>query len=126
MKSLLSGLRAEPVATMAVVTAALGIAVFFGLDEKLSGLIGVLIGAVLAFPVRSGVTPNATAVKATQDAATEAALATANQLDAVTAGVKGIATEAGQGIAANVADIAANSALKLAGFSRSDRKVATP
>ena len=79
---------------MAVITAVLGVLVLVGVNEKVSGSIGVLIGAILAFPVRSGVTPVATAVTLVKEAAGQAAEAVASGIDPKTAGPVGMVSNA--------------------------------
>lgn len=95
MTKILMALKGESVATMAIVTAALGILTLTGvMDQKLSGAIAVLVGAILAFPVRGIVTPVTTAVGMATQAAQTAAETVAKQIDAPTAGVAGQITDA--------------------------------
>lgn len=85
-------LKAEPVAVMAVLTAASGLAVLLGASKPLLGAIVTLIGALLAFPVRSAVAP----VGKVAEVATQVAA----QLDPVTVGLAGTVTDAAAGIVA--------------------------
>jgi antitoxin (DNA-binding transcriptional repressor) of toxin-antitoxin stability system len=117
--------RSEPVATMAVVTAVLGVLTLVGVSKTATGPIGILIGAILAFPVRSGVTPNATVVQVAKTAAQAAATTVAGTIDTASAGVAGTITEAGAAIADIATTDVVNSVLKDAGFSRKDRAAAT-
>lgn len=121
MSGLLRLLKGEPVATMAIVTAATGLAVIAGADEKLCGAIGVLIGAILAFPVRNVVTPVASAVETTRKAASDAAAQVASRLDDETAGQVGVITDHAAELVTTAADAAADAALRNLGVSRKDR-----
>lgn len=112
MNQLLRVLKGEPVATMAIVSAVTGLAVIAGLDEKLCGAIGVLIGAILAFPVRSGVTPVASAVASTRAAAHDAAAQVASRLDDETAGAVGTITDHAAQLVDTAADSASDAALR--------------
>lgn len=110
---LLNGLRAEPVATTGLVTAVLGLATILGLEPKLAGAIGTLIGALLAFPVRNAVWPQAHVV----DAVRTAADLTAESLGPETVGPAGTASPTGTLTAA----VAADEVLKGMGVSRRNR-----
>lgn len=121
MNALLRLLKGEPVATMAIVTAATGLAVIAGLDEKLCGAAGVLIGAILAFPVRNVVTPVIAAVATTKAAAHDAAAQVASRLDGETAGQVGTITDHASQLVDTAADSAADAALRTLGVKRKER-----
>lgn len=121
MNGLWSKLRGEPVASMAIVTAAIGVATILGAPEKVMGAIAILIGAILAFPIRSGVAPVAAVVTATRAAAVEAATAVAEQVNSHTAGPIGAITEEAAAVAATAADDAADQALRNLGVKRNAR-----
>lgn len=121
MTNLLRTLKGEPVATMAIVTATIGVATILGAPEKIMGSIAILIGALLAFPIRSGVTPVADAVTATKEAAAAAAANVAESLNSHSAGALGTITEEAAIVAATAADDASNTALKAIGVSKKAR-----
>lgn len=118
---LLALLKAEPVATMAVVSAANGVLILFGVPKEPLGAVSILIGAILAFPVRSGVAPLQHVVQTANVAAEAAAKGVAEQLTPETVGGRGEITGAALGIATETAGNAADQALRQLGVSRKDR-----
>lgn len=98
MTALLRLLKAEPVATMAVVSALTGLAVLAGVPEDLCGAVAVLIGAVLAFPVRSNVRPEAQVAALVTEAAEQASTQVAKTLSVETVGAVGDLTEQAAGV----------------------------
>lgn len=121
MSKLWATLRAEPVATMAIVSAAIGVAVIAGAPNEIMGALGVLAGAILAFPVRGAVSPLASVVKTTRTAALDAAAQVASRLDPETAGTAGTITDHAVQLADTAADTAADAALRAAGIKRKVR-----
>lgn len=121
MSGLLRLLKGEPVATMAIVTAAIGLATILGAPEKAMGAIAVLLGAVLAFPVRDAVAPVAAVVETTRKAAADAAAQVASRLDGETVGQVGVITDHAAELATTAADAAADAALRNLGVGRKAR-----
>lgn len=121
MNGLWSKLHGEPVASMAIVTAAIGVATILGAPEKIMGAIAILIGALLAFPIRSGVTPVATAATTVKVAAKAAANMALEQVNSHTAGPIGATTEESRTLATEVATEASDLALKAIGIKRKER-----
>jgi hypothetical protein len=117
MSAVWRALRAEPVATMAVVTAAVGLAVVLGGPAKLMGGVEVLIGAVLAFPVRSGVVPAGKVAGAVADAASQAAQTAVREVGADTAGGVGEVTSTGLHVVGQAAQAATSRVLGAIGIS---------
>ena len=114
-------LKAEPVATMAVVTAFIGVLALVGVPKEVTGPIGILIGAILAFPVRGTVNTVAKTVEATTAAATNAAVKVAENLTSTTAGVAGQVTALGEAVVTDAIADTATQVLNGLGFSRKDR-----
>lgn len=121
MSSVLRLAKGEPVATMAVVSAFFGVLTLLGVEPKFTGAVGVLIGAVLAFPVRDGVNTVATTVTAVREATQEAASTVASQLGEATIGEVGVLTGTGAAVATNAAALASEAALVGLGVKRKDR-----
>lgn len=121
MGKLLGSLKAEPVATMAIVTAAIGVATILGAPEKIMGAIAILIGALLAFPIRGSVTPTTTAATTVKVAAKAAANMALEQVNSHTAGPIGATTEESRTLATEVATEASDLALKAIGIKRKER-----
>lgn len=114
-------LKSEPVATMAIITAATGVAVILGASEAFCGSVAVLIGTILAFPVRNSVSPVGNVVSTTKAAAQDAARQVASVLTEQTAGKAGSITDTAERLVATAADGAADAALRQLGVSREDR-----
>lgn len=104
-------LRGEPVATMAVVTAVLGVLTLVGISTNVTGPVGILIGAVLAFPVRSAVAPVGKVAATVRAVAQDAAATAAASLDRTTVGLTGEVTAAASTIVSEAASLASNLAL---------------
>lgn len=117
-------IKGEPVALSGIITAAIGLAVTLGADEKIMGALGVLIGAVITFIVRSGVNTVAKTVAVTTAAAHKAAVTTAENLTDETVGAHGTTTGSAVGIVADATQAAVMDTLRDAGFSRKDRLAA--
>ena len=116
MSGLWRALRAEPVATMAIVTAAVGLVIVLGGPEKLMGGIEVLIGAVLAFPVRSGVIPTGKVAGAVAGAAASAAETAVREVGKDTVGLVGEVTNTGLHVVGQAAQDATTTALDAIGI----------
>lgn len=114
--------RAEPVATMAVVTAIVGLAIVLGAPAKVLGALEMLIGAVLAFPVRSGVMPTTKVARAVTKAATQAAETAVREVGADTVGRVGEVTNAGLHVVGEAAQLATTTVLDTIGIT--DRRAA--
>jgi hypothetical protein len=108
-------LKAEPVASMAVVTAVLAIFTLVGIPKGVTSAIGGLIAALLAFPVRNGVAPMSHVVKAVTAAASDAAVGVAAAIDTTTAGAAGVLTPAGGAVVNDVVDGVVGTALSTIG-----------
>lgn len=104
-------LKGEPVATMSVVTAFIGVLALLGIPKEVTGPIVILIGAVLAFPVRSNVAPLTHVVSAVRAVAENAASGTAAALDKSTVGLTGEVTASATSIVSEAASLASNLAL---------------
>lgn len=111
--------KAEPVLATTLVTAINGILALFVPDE-VTVAISAFNVAFAAVVVRALVMPLSTAVASTKAAAEQAATSVVESIDAASAGIVGVSTEAGRVIADVAAGDAVKSALREAGVSRKD------
>lgn len=121
--NLMKLLKAEPVATTSIISAAIGLATILGAPEKVMGALGILLGALLAFPVRGTVTTVAKTVEVVAQASAMAAESTAAQLTPETVGALG--SVPAPEVVEDAARMATTVALTGLGLSRREAKAAT-